>query len=129
MLVLLYALGLRHGEVRRLCIRAVDFTRAVLSIRQTKFHKSRYIPFGPKVGECLRQFRDVRRTVLQPLRDDDPLFVTLWRAPVWVRFLMAACRRILHDPDIPGAESPRRPRLHDLRHTFAVGRRKRRPNT
>lgn len=122
MLLLLYALGLRHGEVRRLCIRDVDFTRAVLSIRQTKFHKSRYVPFGPKVGECLRQFLDLRRTVLQPLRDDDPLFVTLWRAPVWKRFLMAAFRRILHDLDIPGSENPRRPRLHDLRHTFAVNR-------
>ncbi len=105
MLVLLYALGLRHGEVRRLCIRDVDFTRTVLSIRQTKFHKSRYVPFGPKVGECLRKFFDIRRTVLQPLRDEDPLFVTLWRAPVWKRFLMAAFRRILHDLDIPGAES------------------------
>lgn len=122
MLVLLYGLGLRHGEARRLCIRDVDFTRAVLFIRQTKFHKSRYVPFGPKIGACLRQFLDVRRTVLQPLQDDDPLFVTLWRAPVWQRFLMAAFRRILHDLDIPGTESQRRPRLHDLRHSCAVHR-------
>jgi integrase/recombinase XerD len=122
MLVLLYALGLRHGEVRRLCIRNVDFTRAVLSIRQTKFHKSRYVPFGPKVGKCLRQFLDARRTVLQPLRDDDPLFVTLWRAPVRKRFLMAAFHGILHDLGITAPQDRRRPRLHDLRHSFAVHR-------
>jgi integrase len=122
MLVLLYALGLRHGEVRRLCIRDVDFTRAVLSIRQTKFHKSRYVPFGPKVGECLRQFLEVRRTVLQPVQDDDPLFVTLWRAPVRPRFLRAAFHGILHDLDITTSEGQRRPRLHDLRHAFATHR-------
>jgi len=122
MLVLLYALGLRHGEVRRLCIVDVDFTRAVLSIRQTKFHKSRYVPFGPKVGKCLQQFLDARRTVLQPLREDDPLFVTLWRAPVRQRFLSDAFHGILRDLDISAPQGRRRPRLHDLRHTFAVHR-------
>jgi integrase len=115
-------LGLRHGEVRRLCISDVDFTRAVLSIRQTKFHKNRYVPFGPKVGECLRQFLDARRTVLQPLQDDDPLFVTLWRVPIRKRFLLAAFHGILRDLDIPGPQSQQRPRLHDLRHSCAVGR-------
>ena len=122
MLALLYALGLRHGEVRRLCIRDVDFTRGVLSIRQTKFHKSRYVPFGPKVGECLRRFLDARRTVLQPLQEDDPLFVTLWRAPVRPRFLRAAFHGILRDLGITAPEGRRRPRLHDLRHSFAVHR-------
>jgi integrase len=122
MLVLLAALGLRHGEVRRLCIRDVDLTRGVLFIRQTKFHKSRYVPFGPKVGGCLRQFLEVRRTVLQPLRDDDPLFVTLWRAPVRKRFLMAAFHGILRELGITAPEGRRRPRLHDMRHSFAVHR-------
>jgi integrase/recombinase XerD len=122
MLVLLYALGLRHGEVRRLCIRDVDFTRAVLSIRQTKFHKSRYVPFGPKVGECLRRFLEVRRTVLQPLQDDDPLFVTLWRVPIRPRFLRAAFHGILRDLDILGVQRQRLPRLHDLRHCCAIHR-------
>ena len=122
MLALLYALGLRHGEVRRLCIRDVDFTRGVLSIRQTKFHKSRYVPFGPKVGECLRRFLDARRTVLQPLQEDDPLFVTLWRPPVRPRFLRAAFHGILRNLGITAPEGRRRPRLHNLRHSFAVHR-------
>ena len=50
MLAVLYGLGLRHGEARRLRIRDVDFHRDTLFIDQTKFDKSRYIPFGPEVG-------------------------------------------------------------------------------
>ena len=37
----LYGLGLRVGEVSRLCRRDVDFDRQLLIIRQTKFGKDR----------------------------------------------------------------------------------------
>jgi len=122
MIVLLYALGLRHREVRRLRIRDLDMDREMLFIERTKFHKSRYIPFGPKVSACLQGFLDLRRTVVKPLRADDPLFVTLWRAPVGHHFLLDAFHRILDTRGIVNQHSPRRPRLHDLRHTFAVHR-------
>ena len=50
MLALLSALGLRHGEARRLRLCDLLLDRQALFIAQTKFHKSRYVPFGPKVG-------------------------------------------------------------------------------
>src|SRR5262249_53173286 len=81
MLMLLCTLGLRHGEVRRFRIRHLDLVQQTLFIDQTKFHKSRYVPFGPKVGQCLQQYLDVRRTLLQPMQEDDLLFVTKWRKP------------------------------------------------
>ena len=52
MLTLLCTLGLRHGEVRRLRIGHLDLVRQTLLIDQTKFHKSRYVPFGPKIGRA-----------------------------------------------------------------------------
>ena len=121
MLTLLCALGLRLGEVCRLRLRDLDFTRKALFIEQTKFHKSRYVPFGPKVGECLQRFMVERRQALLPLRDDDPLFITCWRKRIPNNTMFLVFRNILCARSIlnPGG---RPPRLHDLRHTFAVQR-------
>jgi integrase/recombinase XerD len=122
MLILLYVLGLRHGEARHLRVRDLDWGRQTLLISETKFHKSRYIPFGPKVANCLQQFLDVRRKILPPLQDDDPLFVTLWRKPFMNGVLLGAFRVLLRNLNITGIEGQPSPRLHDLRHTFAVHR-------
>lgn len=121
MLCLLYALGLRHGEASRLRIRDIDFTRQTLFIDRTKFYKSRCLPFGPKVGCCLQEFLDLRRTILTPVRDDHPLFVAWWRTPVFRSLLGRIFRSILRRLNIVGPHE-RLPRLHDLRHTFAVHR-------
>jgi site-specific recombinase XerD len=122
MLVLLHALGLRHREVRRLRIRDVDLARQTLSINQTKFHKSRYVPFGPKVGRCLEQFLADRRGVLLPVQEDDPLFVTVWRKPVNQGVLCELLHGSLSEMGIAISGGQRGPRIHDLRHTFAVQR-------
>lgn len=122
MIALLYGLGLRHGEVRRLRVRDVDFNRQTLFIYQTKFHKSRYVPFGPKLGRRLEEFIEVRQTILAPLRQDDPLFVTLWRKPVSHRVLLVVFPKILRALGISGIAGQQGPRVHDLRHTFAVHR-------
>ena len=47
---LLYGLGLRVGEVSRLCRKDVDFDAKLLMIRQTKFGKDRIVPFGPRMA-------------------------------------------------------------------------------
>jgi integrase/recombinase XerD len=122
MLALLSTLGLRLGEVRRLRLRDVDLERQALFIDQTKFHKSRYVPFGPKVGECLKRYLETRRTVHLPVHEDDPVFTTKWRKPVYPLTLMVAFRKVLRSLDITGIPGQNPPRLHDLRHTFAVHR-------
>lgn len=119
---LLYALGLRHGEARRLRIRDLDLPRQVVFIDRTKFYKSRYVPFGPKVGRCLQRFLEVRRSILSPLQPDDPLFVTLWRQPIDHHFFQDAFHGILRELGIVGGAGEGTPRLHDLRHSFAVHR-------
>jgi integrase/recombinase XerD len=121
MLLLLYALGLRHGEARRLRIRDVDFSRQTLFIDRTKFYKSRCLPFGPKVGRSLQEFLDLRRTILPPVREEHPLFVAWWRTPVCPSMLGDTFRTVVRKLGIT-ANHARSPRLHDLRHTFAVHR-------
>ncbi len=122
MLALLYTLGLRHGEVRRLRLRDLDLGQQTLFIAQTKFHKSRYVPFGPKLGHCLQRYLDVRPRLLQTSRDDDPLFVAFRRKPIASRMLLTVFREILRVLGIAGTPGQASPRLHDLRHTFAVHR-------
>lgn len=53
---LLYALGLRVGEVARLRMTDIDLTRQILVVRETKFAKSRLVPFGPRVGELVADY-------------------------------------------------------------------------
>jgi integrase/recombinase XerD len=122
MLTLLSCLGLRHGEAGRLRIRNVDLTGQLLFIDRSKFYKSRYVPFGPKVRNCLQQFLEVRRTELAPAQDDDPLFMTRSRVPLHRSTLRAAFLGILQHVGIARIEGQRGPRLHDLRHSFAVNR-------
>jgi site-specific recombinase XerD len=122
MLTLLCALGLRHGEARRLRQRDVDLSRCTLFIDQTKFHKSRYVPFGPKVGQCLEQFLALRRTILNPVGEDDLLFMTPARVPLAYVSLYKAFDEIVAGLGIRGDAGQRAPRIHDLRHTFAVHR-------
>jgi integrase/recombinase XerD len=119
MLAVLYGLGLRHGEARRLRIRDVDFQRDTLFIDQTKFNKSRYVPFGPKLGRCLREYLNVRRAFQPPLGDDAQFFITGGRAPMGMHALGHAFHDLLKTSGITVLP---RPRLHDLRHTFAVHR-------
>jgi site-specific recombinase XerD len=121
MLTLLCALGLRHGEVLRLRLRDVDLARQRLFIDRTKFHKSRYVPFGPKVGRCLEQFLALRRTIITPVGDDDQLVVAQSRGPLSYCTLYKAFDEILHELKITNPAG-RAPRVHDLRHTFAVHR-------
>ena len=52
---LLYGLGLRVGEVARLTRADVDLDRRLLVIRETKFAKSRLVPFGPRMIHAARR--------------------------------------------------------------------------
>ena len=121
LLALLYGLGLRVGEACRLCLRDVDLAESVVTIRDTKFHKSRLLPFGPRLRGCLERYGDVRTQTVGPPRPEDPFFVTQLG-----RLRQGAVNdifpRILGAAGIAAPPGGRRPRPHDLRHTFAVHR-------
>lgn len=118
---LMYGLGLRVGEVVRLCIHDVDQERNLLVIRETKFLKSRLVPFGPKLGARLHEFlhQQEHRDALDPtkplfsfdpsgVKPINPSTITQTFHALWPRLGLK----------VPIGSAP--PRLHCLRHSFAV---------
>ncbi len=118
---LLATLGLRIGEVSRLTCGDVDLDRETLLIRNTKFGKSRVIPFGPRLADRLRAYLTLRERRLGPARPDAPLFSWQGQGPVHPNSIRRTFRDHLLPPlalAIPPGTS--RPCVHGLRHSFAV---------
>lgn len=118
----LYGLGLRVGEACRLCIEDVDFEQRLLVIRNTKFYKSRLVPFGPKLAAQLAEHLHRKRLrTPSSLSPDRPLFCLRGGRPIHPGTASQTFHRLIPLLRLnigPGVSSPR---LHDLRHSFAVG--------
>ena len=116
---LLYGLGLRVGEVARLTVGDVDFTRNILCIRETKFSKNRWVPFGPNMANRLRQYCDQRYGVT--VEAQMPLFSFTQGRHIHPCTISQTFHKLLPQLELrlPPGVAP--PRVHDLRHSFAVG--------
>jgi len=119
LLGLLAVAGLRLGEALRLETRDVDLREGVLTVRGTKFGKSRLVPIDPSTCEVLAQYRERRDRFLAGRRSD--FFLVGGRGNHLDtgevhRVFYALSRQI--GLRLPGASHG--PRLHDFRHRFAV---------
>jgi integrase len=119
---LLFGLGLRVGEVARLRWRDVDRDRDVLTIRETKFSKSRLIPMGPHLAQRLYAFMALRSQNLVSVTADTPLFSFLRGQPVNPGTISIVFRSLADQLEIPIPPGGTPAHVHDLRHSFAVGR-------
>ena len=119
--VLFYTAGLRRGEVLRLTLSDIDTLAGVIRVRESKFHKSRFVPLSPSTNRELRRYLRVRHTVCEDLRQDAPLLCN--RSRGWRPYTGTGLRygiALLFDlADVRDAQG-RRPHVHDLRHSFAV---------
>ncbi len=116
---LLYGLGLRVGEVARLRLADADLARSVLLVRQTKFGKNRLVPLGPNLGQRLAAYVEA---VHGPAGDPQaPLFSFTPGRCVHPGTLSQTFHALLPALDLPARRGVAAPRLHDLRHAFAVG--------
>ena len=112
---LLAATGLRVSEA--LNLRLGDLLPdGVLHISQTKFNKSRLVPMHGSVISALDAYLRIRATVAGV---DDHIFLTVGGRPMGISTVHAAFHVILRKAGI-APDRPRRPRIHDLRHTFAT---------
>lgn len=122
LLGLLAVTGMRVSEALNLECRDVDWTEGVLTVRKTKFGKTRLIPLHPSTIAVLRKYAGKR----------DRYLVQCRYAPA-VHFFISSCGRKLHKAALDrvfwelsrqiglrGAEASFGPRMHDLRHRFAV---------
>ena len=123
LLLLLYGAGLRHGEARRLALADVDLPGALLAVRDTKFHKSRLVPVGPRLARALAAYAARRAAYPVPLGKDSAFLANrdgTRLAPRTVHKAFAALRRAA---GVRGADGARQqPCLHSFRHSFAVHR-------
>ena len=74
MLVLAYCAGLRLSELARLDLGDVDLQAGTITIRETKFFKSRILPLAGSVVAAMREYLEARRQAEAPQSPDSGLF-------------------------------------------------------
>lgn len=125
LLGLLAATGLRPGEALRLDVGDVDLVGGLLTVRESKFDKSRFVPLAESARAALAAYAKFRDTV-RPCRDTPAFLVTEWGSrlgPSATRRTFARlCQAVDLRPRLHTRRIGRGPRLQDLRHTFATRR-------
>jgi integrase/recombinase XerD len=122
-LLLLYGAGLRIGEAVALTIGDVDLSAAVITIRNTKFHKTRLVPIGRRLNLAMGQYAAQRKQAGHSQSADAPFFVLRRGNPLSIQIVRRAFTRLRKHAGIGRADGARyQPRLHDMRHSFAVRR-------
>ena len=114
---LLYGSGLRISEALALQVEDIDLSLGAVHIRQAKFGKERVVPVHPSLT---RRFREYLQAPFQLAETDRSVFPSphggAYRADTVYRYF----RRFLWAAGISHGGRSRGPRVHDLRHTFAV---------
>jgi len=123
---LLYNTGLRISEALKLTLGDVDLKRKLLLIRQTKFKKSRLIPLSASTTGAMRAFLERRRVAGFSIVRTAPVFVSPHKMangrPYGYTTVCQTFLEIVRREKIRGPAGERGPRVHDLRHSFAVQR-------
>jgi len=123
LLLLLYGAGLRISEALRLTLADCDLEQSLLTIRETKFYKSRLVPLGPDLRQALKLYLAARSERRHPAPAEAFLLVTRHSLPVSVQLAEDSFKRICRKVGVRRTDDSRfKPRLHDLRHAFAVHR-------
>jgi integrase/recombinase XerD len=117
---LLSVTGLRLGEARNLALADVDLTRAVLTIRGTKFGKSRLVPLHRSTCRVLSEYLARRSRYWRGRAVSPYVFVTARGNRLDFGDIHQTFYRVSRQIGLRGPTDRRGPRLHDLRHRFAV---------
>lgn len=122
LLLLLFGTGLRISEALHLDLADVNLDEGILRIRETKFYKTRLVPTGRDLTLILAHYR-AERDLQSPTTLDAPFLLTqrgqrISRAGAEEAFKQIRKRAGVHRND----NARYQPRLHDMRHSFAVMR-------
>ena len=122
-LLLAYCAGLRRSELARLDLGDVDLRSGTITIRETKFFKTRILPLPDTVMAELRGYIDARQ---RAGASQDPQSALFWNDQGNGRYTSTAIAWLLVDIIRRAELKPRSgrtgPRLHDLRHSMVVNR-------
>jgi len=118
-IVLLNTTGMRRGELAHLTIADYDRNDCSLLVREGKFHKQRILPLSGDASRELEAYLVARLQRHFPVDEDSPL--------LWNRYcngysgsgLGDGIRELVRDAGIRTADG-HLPRVHDMRHSFAI---------
>ncbi len=112
---LLAITGMRISEA--LALRLEDLTPDGLVIRKTKFQKSRILPLHPTAQAGLERYLQRRRRFGAA---NDHVFISLRGGPLRYPTVVATFLQTVRILGLHPGPGQRGPRLHDLRHSWAV---------
>ena len=115
---LLAVTGMRVGEALRLDLRDVDLASGVITVLDTKFGKTRQLPLHTSTVQALSAYAD-RRDAFPRSAETSSFFVSLAGTRMLYVSVHATFQKLLTQTGV-GNASVVVPRLHDLRHSFAV---------
>jgi integrase/recombinase XerD len=122
-LLLLYGAGLRVSEALALSVADVDLPNALVTVRESKFFKSRLVPVGPQLAGVLTKHARWREASHAGHGNASPFFLSKRGAAISRQTLEKTFRRLRARVGICRSDGVRyQPRLHDMRHSFAVHR-------
>lgn len=123
LLLTLYGAGLRISEAIALTVADIDLADRVLTVRRTKFYKTRLVPIGVQLAAALTAYYEQRSRLAMPEGQDAAFLCSRSGHRLTYQHVITLFQRVRSAAGIacpPG--EPRPPRLHDLRHTAAVHR-------
>lgn len=116
---LLAATGMRVGEAISLDRSDLDREHGVLLVRAAKLGKTRELPLHPSVVDALLRYLR-RRDRPRPVAPSEALLVSSAGTRLLYYNVQNTFHRLVERAGLQSRSAGCRPRLHDLRHTFAV---------
>ncbi len=114
---LLAATGLRISEALHLQAQDVDLVHGILTVRQTKFRKSRLVPLHSTTVVALKRYIEAQRRQLVGQKTD-AFFVSDRGKPLPKRTVHGTFQKLRTRLGWIARGGQAAPRIHDLRHTF-----------
>ena len=113
--------GTARWRSARLQCGDVDLDRDVLLIRNSKFGKSRLVPFGPRLSRRLHGYLELREQEGWPIAGSAPLFSWDGKRAISTNTIRNVFREdLLPRLALAVPAGTAKPRVHGLRHSFAV---------
>lgn len=116
---LLAVTGMRIGEAIRLDSDDIDFTSGLLLVRRSKFGKSRELVLHQTTLRALAEYLR-RRDRLHPAPRTPAVFISTAGTRLMYCNVQSTFQRLLRQVGLTARSTSCRPRIHDLRHSFAV---------
>jgi site-specific recombinase XerD len=121
--LLLYGTGMRIGAALSLSLQDVELAERLLTVRDTKFFKTRLVPIGPRLAAVLADYLACRRQFPLPAGEASAFLAARTGIRLQYNAVNELFGRLRKVAQISRESTARyQPRIHDIRHTAAVHR-------